>query len=104
FRDVFPGQIALFADIVREVAALDEAPEDNPLAASVRAGNGDAGRRIFGAAPGTYGIGVSRILADGNWSGRNVLGEAYLQATSHSYGMGADGVAAALEFRARVAQ
>jgi cobaltochelatase CobN len=109
FRDVFPGQIALFDQVVRAVAALEEAPEDNPLAASVRCEPGDDGRRIFGAAPGAYGIGLTRILADGDWSDRDALGEAYLQATSHSYGVetgGAEagGIAAAPEFRARVAQ
>ncbi|MGD0434016.1 MAG: cobaltochelatase subunit CobN, partial [Acetobacteraceae bacterium] len=103
FRDVFPSQIALFAEIVREVAALDEAPEDNPLAASVRSGSGDAGQRIFGASPGAYGIGLSRILADGDWSGRDTLGEAYLRATSHAYGANTDGTPAATEFRDRVA-
>ena len=103
FRDVFPAQIALFADIVREVAALEEAPEDNPLAASVRSGEGDAGQRIFGAAPGAYGIGLSRILADGDWTDRDALGAAYLGATSYAYGAGAEGSAAAPAFRARVA-
>jgi len=102
FRDVFPGQIALFDDAVREVAMLDEAPDDNPLAASVR--SGDLGRRIFGAAPGAYGIGLSRFLADGDWSNRDALGEAYLQATSHSYGVSAEGIPAAPDFRNRVAQ
>jgi cobaltochelatase CobN len=105
FRDVFPGQIALFDDVVREVAALEEAPEDNPLAASVRADSGDDGRRIFGAAAGAYGIGLSAVLANGAWSGRDALGEAYLQATSHSYGGSAsEGAPAAAGFRARVAQ
>jgi cobaltochelatase CobN len=103
FRDVFPSQIALFADVVREVAALDEAPEDNPLAAGVRLGI-DAGERIFGAAPGEYGIGLSRILAEGGWSDRVSLGEAYLRATSHAYGVGSEGVPAARAFRVRVAQ
>ena len=55
FRDVFPSQLALFGEVIRAVAALEEAPEDNPLAASVRSGNGDNGSRIFGAAPGAYG-------------------------------------------------
>jgi cobaltochelatase CobN len=103
FRDVFPVQIALFAEIVREVAALDEAPEDNPLAASARSDPDDAGQRIFGAAPGAYGIGLSRVLAGGDWSGREVLGEVYLRATSHAYGANADGMPAAPAFRARVA-
>jgi cobaltochelatase CobN len=103
FRDVFPSQIALFADVVREIAALDEAPEDNPLAACVRLG-GESGERIFGAAPGEYGIGLSRILAEGGWSDQDALGEAYLRATSHAYGVGSEGVPAAPAFRVRVAQ
>jgi cobaltochelatase CobN len=96
FRDVFPSQIALFDQVVRAVAALEEAPEDNPLAAS------DAGPRIFGTAPGAYGVGIGEVLAEGTWSDRDQLGEAYLQATSHAYGA-ADPVAVA-SFRDRVAQ
>jgi cobaltochelatase CobN len=103
FRDVFPAQIALFAEVVREVAALDEAPEDNPLAASIRDGS-DAGQRIFGAAPGAYGTGLSRALAEGAWTDRTALGETYLRATSHAYGVNGDGVPAAPAFRGRVAR
>jgi cobaltochelatase CobN len=77
FRDVFPSQIALFDQAVRAVAALEEAPEDNPLAASVRASGGDTGLRIFGAAPGQYGVGVSRLLNSGDWQQRDALGAAY---------------------------
>ena len=36
FRDAFPGQIDLFDRAVRAVAALDEPPATNPLAARVR--------------------------------------------------------------------
>jgi cobaltochelatase CobN len=103
FRDVFPSQIALFDAAVRAVAALEEAAEDNPLAASVAASKGDTGMRIFGAAPGQYGVGVSRLLNSGDWRERTALGAAYLEATSHAYGADAEGVAAAPEFRDRVA-
>jgi cobaltochelatase CobN len=103
FRDVFPSQIALFATVVREVAALDEAAEDNPLAASVQAGGTDGGSRIFGAAPGAYGVGLSALLAEGEWADRDTLGDAYLRATSHAYGGAADGVRDAPGFRDRVA-
>jgi cobaltochelatase CobN len=103
FRDVFPSQIALFDQIVRAVAALEEAPEDNPLAASVRSGSGDDRKRVFGAAPGAYGIGLTQILAGGDWSDRDALGEAYLQATSHCFGADAEGIPAAAAFRAQVA-
>jgi cobaltochelatase CobN len=101
FRDVFPTQIALFDDAVRAIAKLDEAPEDNPLAASVR--KGDAGRRVFGGGPGQYGVGLSRLLNAGDWHDRDALGEAYLDATSHAYGANDEGTPAAPDFRARVA-
>jgi cobaltochelatase CobN len=101
FRDVFPTQIALFDAAVRAVAALDESPEDNPLAASLRAGT--SVDRIFGAAPGAYGVGLSDILATGAWSSSEELGRAYLRATSHGYGAHTDGIPTAA-FRERVAQ
>jgi cobaltochelatase CobN len=104
FRDVFPSQIALFDEVVREVAALDEAAEDNPLAASVKSGAGDTAIRLFGVAPGAYGIGLSHLLADGGWSDRDDLGTAYLNATSHAYGARSDGKPAARDFRDRVAE
>lgn len=104
FRDVFPAQIALFDDVVRAVAALEEAAEDNPLAASVRSESPDDGSRLFGAAPGAYGIGLSGTLAAGDWPDRDALGEAYLRATSHSYGAGSGGAPAAPQFSVRVAE
>ena len=104
FRDVFPTQIGLFAALVRAVAALDEAPEDNPLAASVGADTADAGHRIFGAGPGAYGIGLADVLACGQQPDRAELGEQYLQATSHAYGLDADAQPAAQAFRTQVAQ
>jgi cobaltochelatase CobN len=102
FRDVFPGQIVLFDSAVRAVAEQEEAPEDNPLAASVA--GGDSGLRVFGAAPGQYGVGVSRLLNSGDWQERKALGDAYLDATSHGYGADAEGIPAAQDFRTRVAE
>jgi cobaltochelatase CobN len=102
FRDVFPAQISLFDAAARAVAALEESPEDNPLAASVAAAE-DTGLRVFGAAPGQYGVGISRLLNSGDWEERATLGAAYLDATSHGYGGDAEGVPAAPDFRDRVA-
>lgn len=104
FRDVFPAQIVLFDALVRQVALLDEAPEDNPLAASVGAGSGDLGHRIFGAAPGAYGVGLTRAITGNREPDRADLGEQYLQATSHAYGPDAKALPAAPAFRTRVAQ
>ena len=71
FRDVFPTQIALLDAAFRAVAALEESAEDNPLA-------GEPASRIFGAAPGRYGVGLSGILESGDWRERDELGRAYL--------------------------
>jgi cobaltochelatase CobN len=102
FRDIFPAQIALFDQVVSAVAALDEPPEDNPLAASARSVG--PGPRIFGAAPGEYGIGLSRVLGEAAWRERAELAEQYLEASSYAYGGSADGASAGVAFRARVAE
>ena len=74
FRDAFPGLIDLFDSAVRAVAALDEDPEDNPLAAKVAAdaaalaqdGTTEArarrlaSYRVFGSKPSAYGAGLRR--------------------------------------------
>jgi cobaltochelatase CobN len=99
FRDVFPSQIALFAAVVRAVAALEESSEDNPLAGL----QGESAARIFGAAPGSYGVGLGARIARGEWADRSELAETYLAATSHAYDGEGDAREAAAEFRTRVA-
>jgi cobaltochelatase CobN len=107
FRDVFPTQIALFDEAVRAVAALDEDEGENPLAASIRAlpeaERRAATWRIFGASPGTYGIGLAARTLAGSWSGRAELGATYLGATTHAYGAGEAVTLAPERFRGRVA-
>lgn len=105
FRDVFESQIALFDEATRAVAALDEDEEDNPLAAARRAAGGsvEAGFRVFGAAPGAYGVGLAATIATGAWENRAELGERWLAASSHAYGRDADGIALPEAFAARVA-
>ena len=99
FRDVFPTQIALFAEAVRAVAALEEGAKDNPLAGF----DGAALARVFGAPPGAYGVGLGRRIAEGGWSRRSELAEAYLAATSHAYDVEGREREAPDGFRARVA-
>ena len=81
FRDVFPAQIALLHRAIQDVAALDESLDDNPLTAHA----GPDVPRIFGAAPGRYGVGTARLLAAGEWTDRRELAAAYLAAASHAY-------------------
>ena len=99
FRDVFPSQIALFGAATRSVAELDESVDDNPLAGF----KGAMLARVFGAAPGAYGVGLGRRISQGQWAGREDLAETYLSATSHAYDGDGDGREAASAFRARVA-
>ncbi len=99
FRDVFPSQIALFNAAVRAVAALEESVSDNPLAGL----KGASLARVFGAAPGAYGVGLGRRIAEGDWTERSELAEAYLAATSHAYEGEGEAREAGSAFRARVA-
>jgi cobaltochelatase CobN len=99
FRDVFPGQIALFAAAVQAVAALEESAAENPLAGL----KDESLARVFGAAPGAYGVGLGRRIAEGGWAGRAELAEAYYAATSHAYDYEGREREAATAFRARVA-
>ncbi|MDJ0511836.1 MAG: cobaltochelatase subunit CobN [Methyloceanibacter sp.] len=106
FRDLFPAQIALLDAAVKLVAAREEEPSENPLAA-VAIGLDAAPERIFGNAPGSYGAGIEDLL--GSEGGESVsdetLSAAYLAATSHVYG-GAEGLGVARggAFAARVAE
>ncbi len=76
FRDVFPGLIALFDAAVQALAARDDEAGDNPL-------SGVAGpARVFGPAPGAYGIGIAeRLLSDDDVS-RADLGDDWLAASA----------------------
>ena len=103
FRDVFPAQIALFDQAVQAVAVLDEDDDVNPLAAARRAGERET-RRVFGAGPASYGIGLARALGADAMVAREDLGRAYLAAGSHAYGGAqAEGVADEGGFADRVA-
>ncbi|ODS01099.1 cobalt chelatase [Methyloceanibacter methanicus] len=96
FRDLFPAQIALLDAAVKLVAARDEDPHDNPLAAAVKGTGNAVPERIFGNAPGAYGAGIEDFLGaratdDGfKDASDEILGAAYLAATSYVYG-GAEG-------------
>jgi len=101
FRDAFPTQIALLDAAIRAVAALDEPLAENPLAAAMRR-DGEISR-IFGAAPGCYGVGLGAKIAAGDWQTRQELGRAYLDASAYAYRGEGDATRTADEFSARVA-
>jgi len=91
FRDVFQTQILLFDAAVQAVTALDEDEETNPLASTSR--NGIA-PRIFGTAPGAYGLGLSSKIAAGDFNDRSDLGTHYLNASQYAYTGQTEGTAA----------
>ncbi len=98
FRDVFPTQIALFDEAVQAVSQLDETTDENPLAAMRRSSEAEQ-LRIFGSAPGTYGLGLGEKMARGDWQDQAELGEAYLAANSHAYRASGEGIEANKTFR-----
>jgi cobaltochelatase CobN len=76
FRDVFPTLTTLFQQAVRTLAGRDETPEWNPYF-----GKG-VGARVFGPAPGSYGLGMGTSLGDYSETGRRAAGEAWLAASA----------------------
>ena len=99
FRDMFPGLIALFHDAVGAVAALEEEADANPLTQF----RGGPLERIFGAAPGAYGLGLGEAISRGSWTTREDLGAAFLDAGGHAYDRAGESAPARENFAARVA-
>jgi cobaltochelatase CobN len=107
FRDAFPHLVRLIDDAVAAVAALDEADDENFVAAHARA---DAERlateldaagawrrattRVFGSKPGTYGAGLLQLLDARDWRDEGDLAEVYEAWGGYAYGRGLDGAAA----------
>ncbi|MGB3613031.1 MAG: cobaltochelatase subunit CobN [Elainellaceae cyanobacterium] len=117
FRDAFSNLIDLFHRAVEAVAALEESPQDNPLAAQVTQ---DASRwhtaglsaeqaqmrsqyRIFGSKPGAYGAGLQGLIEGQNWSTADDLARAYINWSSYAY-TGKEGRAAPEAFQQRLQQ
>ena len=75
FRDVFPTLSALFQQAVRALAARDEGPDWNPYA-------GHEAARVYGPAPGSFGLAMGGALGDYSDAGRRAAGEAWLAASA----------------------
>ena len=77
-RDVFPTRAALFGQAVRARAARDEAPDWNPYAGT------EAGARVYGPAPGQFGLGMGADLGHYTDESRAAAGEAWLAASAYA--------------------
>ncbi|WP_424985362.1 cobaltochelatase subunit CobN [Microbulbifer sp. S227A] len=76
FRDVFPTLSALFGQAVRALADRDEAADWNPYAGHAPAA------RVYGPAPGSYGLGMGDLPETYTAEARAQAGEAWLGASS----------------------
>ena len=76
FRDVFPTLAALFNQTVRALAGRDEASDWNPFAAQ------RPEPRVYGPAPGGYGLGMNDAIEDYTGEGRRAAGQAWLNASA----------------------
>ncbi|MBD2346911.1 cobaltochelatase subunit CobN [Anabaena subtropica] len=102
FRDAFPNLMDLFEQAVNAVAALDEPPEQNPLAAQVRQDTDfwiqqgltpetafERSRyRLFGSKPGAYGAGLQGLIESQNWQDDQDLASAYINWSCYAYSSG----------------
>ncbi len=116
FRDAFPAQIDLVDSAARAVAALDEPPAMNPLAARVAVDSAAlvaqgldeaeaarrAGYRVFGSKPGAYGAGLQALIDERGWRTEADLARAYLAWGGYAYGDGAGGAPEQALFEARL--
>ena len=96
FRDVFPGLPALFDLAVAKLALCEEDAEDNPFRAA-------QSPRVFGPAPGSYGVEMGEALTDLSDESAARAGEAWLAASSWAYGQDGVSTQAAAAIRNRVA-
>lgn len=99
FRDAFPNLIALFDQAVKAVSALDEPPDQNPLADTVRqeteqwtqeglsleVAQERSQYRVFGSQPGAYGAGLQGLIASQNWENDQDLAQAYTNWSAYAY-------------------
>ncbi|NBB82150.1 MAG: cobaltochelatase subunit CobN [Alphaproteobacteria bacterium] len=116
FRDAFPSQIDLVDSAARAVAALDEPPHLNPLAAAVAEEAARlqadgvpaaeaarrAGHRVFGSKPGAYGAGLQALIDERLWDRAGDLGQAFVEWGGYAYGGGTEGAAEHAAFERRL--
>ncbi|QNK66617.1 cobaltochelatase subunit CobN [Variovorax sp. PAMC26660] len=110
FRDAFPNAVQMFDAAVQAVASQeDEDAERNPIRARIlreaaaleaqgqspESARLQAGWRVFGSAPGSYGSGLQPLFDHGDWQTDDDLSNAYVGGSAHAYGQGSDGVPAA---------
>jgi cobaltochelatase CobN len=114
FRDAFPHVVGIVDDAVRQVAALEEPPDQNPLRALYLADRARlesagvdapsarrrASYRVFGSKPGSYGAGILPLIDAGNWQTDADFATAYVNWGGYAYSADDYGIDARPEFEA----
>lgn len=78
FRDVFPTLSALYGQAIRALSARDEAADWNPYAGQ------EPAARVYGPAPGSYGVNMTQLSEIYTDEARAQAGEAWLDASSYA--------------------
>ncbi len=78
FRDVFPTLSALYGQAVRALSARDEDTDWNPYAGQ------EPAARVYGPAPGSYGLNMTHLSETYTDEARTQAGEAWLNASSYA--------------------
>ncbi|WP_408590904.1 cobaltochelatase subunit CobN, partial [Novosphingobium sp.] len=79
FRDAFPTLPMLFGQAVRALCLRDEPADWNPFAGQA------AAPRVYGPAPGSYGLGLGDAAEVYTDAARRAAGEAWLAASDHAF-------------------
>lgn len=86
FRDAFPALPMLFGQAVRALCARDEPADWNPFAGQA------AAPRVYGPAPGSYGLGLGDATEVYTGAARRAAGEAWLAASDHAFDAASDAI------------
>ena len=117
FRDAFPHVIALLDEAIELVSALDEPADANPVRAHRLAAQQaledagataedawqQAGYRVFGSPPGTYGAGILQLIDERQWQSDADFAATYVNWGGYAYTRAAFGVDARERFREALA-
>lgn len=117
FRDAFPHAIALLDEAVALVSNLDESPDSNFVRRNrlrdqqrlIESGRSpeeawnEAGFRVFGSPPGSYGAGILQLIDERQWRSDADFAETYINWGGYAYSREAFGVDARAHFRSALA-
>ncbi len=98
FRDAFPAMVDLLDEAVELVAGLDE-----PAAQNFVRAHGAEDPRIYGPAPGSYGVGILLLLEGRDWRSDDDLAAVYVAWSGWSYARRGFGLPAVEAMRRRFA-